>query len=192
MISLKPKKLIFIGASTGGPGLIEQIITALKFPIEGSIIIAQHMQREHLHSFAERLGRIGNIPVQFAIHATQIENGRIYVLGDTVHLVEKNNRIIIEEITKKGFYHPTIDELFFSAAALRDVIKIAYLLSGIGADGAKGLLSLKSAGYKTVAQDAASSIVYGMPKNAYEIGAATYVMSILEIVEDICRELQDV
>ena len=84
-----------------------------------------------------------------------------------------------------GIYHPTIDELFFSAAELKKCEIHAYLLSGIGADGAKGLKALKDAGHYSVAQDEATSIVYGMPKSAKEMQATSAVLSIDEIIKDI-------
>ena len=183
---LNPKKLILIGASTGGPGLLESIVTSLPSKIITPIIIAQHMDSLSLESFAKRLHRINNITVEFVTQKTQLRDGAIYLLGDTSIMKKENNSYFLEPFSHAtSFYHPTIDELFFSIAKLADVEVSAYLLSGIGADGAKGLLALKEAGVKTVAQDEATSIVYGMPKSAVEIDAASKVMSINEIKEDI-------
>jgi len=181
-----PKKLILIGASTGGPGLLESIVTALPQTILTPIIIAQHMDRLSLESFAKRLHRINNIRVEFVTQKTELKNGVIYLLEDTSVMKKEYNFYFLEPCSHTtGFYHPTIDELFFSVGKLEDIEVHAYLLSGIGADGAKGLLALKEAGAKTVAQDEATSIVYGMPKSAVEIDAAYAVMSINEIKEDI-------
>jgi two-component system chemotaxis response regulator CheB len=191
LISLKPKKLILIGASTGGPGLIEKIISSLPtVPINAAIVIAQHMNRVHLDSFSKRLNRINPIKVTFVSEKTTLLNGQIFLLEDTTTLQFEYGNIYLEkESLQKGYYHPTIDELFCSAAKLTNIEINAYLLSGIGADGAKGLLSLKDANCRTVAQDEKTSIVYGMPKSAFELGAHQYIMSIDEIIEDIHKEL---
>jgi len=183
---LNPKKLILIGASTGGPGLLESIVKVLPHKIITPIIIAQHMDSLSLESFAKRLHRINNITVEFVTQKTKLREGIIFLLEDTSVMQKESGSYFLEPFSQaRGFYHPTIDELFFSVAKLTDLEVHAYLLSGIGADGAKGLLALKEAGAKTVAQDEATSIVYGMPKSAVEINGASKVMSINEIKEDI-------
>ena len=183
---LNRKKLILIGASTGGPGLLESIIKALPHTITTPIIIAQHMDRVALESFAKRLHRINNITVEFITQKTELREGVIYLLEDTSVMQKEYNSYFLEPYPHAtGFYHPIIDELFFSVSKLDDIEVHAYLLSGIGADGAKGLLALRETGAKTVAQDEATSIVYGMPKSAVEMDAASKVMSIDEIKEDI-------
>ena len=190
MTSLKPKKIILLGASTGGPGLIEQIITVLKPPLNASIIISQHMESHHLHSFAKRIQRISPFEIIFASESQELLNGKIYILEDTTTLHLKQGKLFLQkESIHKGYYHPTIDALFFSASELYRVEIVTYLLSGIGADGAKGMLSLKEANYKTVAQDENTSIVYGMPKVAFDIGATTDVMSIQRIMLDVQKEM---
>ena len=190
MISSKPKQLILIGASTGGPGFIEKIIGSLGNTIDAAIIIGVHMNKLLLDSFAKRLNRINDVAVEFVTQETQIQNGKVYLLEETSILYQKNSFIFLDEQKPlTGYYHPTIDELFLSAAQLSDIQIIAYLLTGIGADGAKGMLALKNKGYRTVAQDEKTSIVYGMPKRAFEMGATTAVMSIEEIIKDIQAEI---
>lgn len=190
MTSLKLSKLILIGASTGGPGLIEKIISAFKKPPKVAVIIAQHMEAHHLVSFAKRLHRLNaSITVELITQETQISDGNIYVLEDTSEFYCKYDTVLLRKnMTTQSYYHPQIDELFSSASRLRNVAIVSYLLSGIGSDGAKGMLTLKETGHKTVAQDEASSIVYGMPKSAKEIGAALHVMSINAIVQDTQKE----
>jgi len=184
MFSSKIENLILIGASTGGPGFIKSIISALTDEINGIIIIAQHMSKVHLESFCRSLNSINSISVEFVREATKLSNGTIYILGDTAVLTRKKNNLYLKNIND-GFYHPTIDELFFSAALLQQTNISAYLLSGIGKDGARGLLTLKNANFQTIAQDKMSSIVYGMPKSAFELNAVQKVMSIDEIIYDI-------
>jgi len=186
---LKPKQLILIGASTGGPGFIEKIITSLGDSIDVAIVIAVHMNGLLLESFAKRLNRINHIAVDFVTQETKIQSGKIYLLEETSVIYEKSGAIFLKEQTPLvGYYHPTIDELFLSAAKLKDIQISAYLLTGIGADGAKGMLELKNRGFYTVAQDEKTSIVYGMPKRAFEMDALRAVMSIEKIVEDIQKK----
>jgi len=184
--SLKPK-LILIGASTGGPGLIEKIITSFEQKFEGSIIIAQHMDKISLASFARRLNRINKTTeVIFCENSYEtINSNTIYLLSDTTSLEQKTELILQTIPNFKGIYHPTIDELFFSATEIKNYDISAYLLSGIGADGAKGLKALKNAGCYCVAQDEKTSIVYGMPKRAKELDAASAIYSIDEIIKEI-------
>ena len=185
MNSLSPK-LILIGASTGGPGLIEQILIALPQKISVAIVIAQHMQSGFLKSFAKRLRRLSDIEVLFAKDTTNIESGFIYLLSNTSQLFSVAKEIkLIQDSKNSTIYHPDIDTLFLSASQLKNSTITAYLLSGIGDDGAKGLLALKKNGSYTVAQDEESSIVYGMPKSAYEIDAHCKIMDIQTIVDDI-------
>lgn len=186
MNSSKPDKIVLIGSSTGGPGLLESILTSLKQSIDFTIVIIQHMDALSLSSFSKRLNRINPSEVIFVNKNMPIKKGKIYLLKDSSFLCQNQNGYHIElDTTKKSFYHPEVDRFFSSAAKLKGVEIITYLLSGIGADGAKGMLDLKNAGFKTVAQDEETSIVYGMPKSAYELGASTHVMSIEEIIRDI-------
>ena len=185
MNSLKPKKLILIGASTGGPGLLEKIVTSLD-RIDFTIIIAQHMDRLSLSSFAKRLNRISENEVIFVDRRVAIENSKIYLLEDTSHIVhEQSSYYLQKESESTSFYHPDIDIFFSSALIMKDIIVTAYLLSGIGKDGAKGMLALKKSHCRTVAQDEKTSIVYGMPKSAKEMDACGSVMSIDKIIADI-------
>ena len=186
------KKLVLLGASTGGPGLIEEIFHKLT-SIQGTLIIAQHMDRLSLESFAARLDRISSIEVVCAKEKkTELHEGVVYVLHDTSRLFERDGTLFIEKEPQKRFYHPTIDELFGSAAHLHREWDIsAYILSGIGDDGVKGLQELytKRPNAKIVAQDEATSKVYGMPRCAKEAGVCNKVLSINEIAEDIKKDL---
>lgn len=180
-------KLILLGASTGGPGLIEKIISSFESSLEGSIVLAQHMDKVSLASFAKRLNRINPLTeVVFCEEKTKIVANKIYLLDATSFLKEGNSQLFLEpDFAYRGIYHPTIDKLFNSGATLSGYEIRAYLLSGIGADGAKGLLQLKEHGCRTIAQDEKSSIVYGMPKAAKELDAASSILSIEDIIKDI-------
>ena len=181
--------MILIGASTGGPGLIEKIIRSLPLEFRFPVIIAQHMDSIALNSFAKRLGRLKGHTVRLVDQCMKIEEGNVYILADTCCFVESNNSIVIEPSSDKGFFHPTIDTLFNSAASLKHVEIIAILLSGIGSDGAEGMKKLKYSGYLTIAQDEKTSVVYGMPKRAKEIDGTQEILAIDSIAKLISQKV---
>jgi two-component system chemotaxis response regulator CheB len=177
--------LLLIGASTGGPGLIENLVKNFKPEHDRTMIIAQHMDTLSLRTFANRLSRIWGDEVIFLSQSASIRERAIYLLSDTVRLSQRKGGKIVAEIdlAEKSFYHPTIDVLFDSAATLDETAVTAILLSGIGSDGVKGMHSLKKRGHRTIAQDEQSSIVYGMPKQAYEQNAAKERLSFNRIID---------
>ena len=164
---------------------MEKIIGSLTEPIDFSMVIAQHMNALALSSFAKRLDRITPNTVEFLDTTTTLQNGIIYLLEDSACFLDTSQITIAKCETDEGYYHPDIDTFFTSAKDIKGVEIVAYLLSGMGQDGAQGMLELKKRGFKTVAQDEQTSIIYGMPKSAYEIGACDFVMSINEIAQDI-------
>ncbi len=179
-------QLVLTGSSTGGPGLIETIVKHLPARIDGSLIIAQHMDPLPLKSFARRLARLCGHEVVYVQDDTPVRENAIYLLGDTAVLERTAVGMALKKPNgSEGFYHPTIDFLFESAARLRSYRISAFLLSGIGSDGAKGLKALKDAGQMTFAQDEATSIVYGMPKAAVEMDAAKRIMPIDTIAHHV-------
>ena len=183
------ERLILIGASTGGPGLIEKIVKLLPLEFRSPVIIAQHMDITALSSFAKRIGRLRGHTVQFVNQSINIEEGCIYILADTSYLIQRNGSIILEPSTDKGFFHPTIDTLFRSAVSLENVEITAIILSGIGSDGAEGMKKLRNSGHLTIAQDEKTSIVYGMPKRAKEMDGAQEILSIESIAKRISRKV---
>ena len=191
-MSLNPNRLVIIGASTGGPGLIEQIIKKIDH-INHPIIIAQHMEKLPLESFASRLNRIGKIDVVCAKdEKTLIEDKKIYLLHDTSVITKDNSRkLYIQKHSDKGYYHPHIDHLLSSIVQFNELDSIAiYILSGIGDDGTKGSQDIKNflPNAKIVAQDEKSSKVYGMPRSLKEAGICDKILSIDEIAIEIQKD----
>ncbi len=176
-------KLILIGSSTGGPSLLEKIISSLPQELHVTIVLSQHMQRSPLVSFANRLNRLSKHEVILVKETTPIHPSKIYILSDSTKIVKDNNTYLFQMIQKDTFYHPCIDQLFASAAVFDGEIH-AYILSGIGEDGVKGLKALQNKATR-IAQDESTSAVYGMPRAAYEANVIESVMSIDEIVMDI-------
>ena len=176
--------LIAIGASTGGPQAIETLLT--RMPAETPpIVVTQHMPAGFTKAFAERLDRVCAIRVVEATRGEQLQPGTAYVAPGEHHLVVRRRGILLMTDLHDGppVHHqrPAVDELFFSLAKLKGVPIVAALLTGMGADGADGLLALRKAGAETLAEDEHSCIVFGMPKEAIARGAAMHVATLLRM-----------
>jgi two-component system, chemotaxis family, protein-glutamate methylesterase/glutaminase len=180
--------VIAIGASTGGPQAIEAVLSRL--PAETPpIVIAQHMPAGFTKAFADRLDKASAIRVVEAAGGEQLEPGMAYVAPGEHHLVVQRSGIKLMTVLHDGpaLHHqrPAVDELFFSLAKLRGVPVVAALLTGMGSDGADGLLALRQAGAETIAEDEHSCIVFGMPREAIARGAAMHVATLLQMPQVI-------
>ncbi len=185
------ERLVLVGSSTGGPKLIEQIATVLPHNYPHPVIVAQHMPANFTSGFAARLQKKSELNV--------VESSNNLVLGRGMFVISKggehtllskkaSGRYVLKVVhnTQEHFFTPSIDELFCSAQRHFDPGKVlAVELTGIGTDGAKGLLALKQAGARTLAESEESATVYGMPKEAARIGAATKQLPFDRIIEEI-------
>ncbi len=169
--------LILIGASTGGPKSIASILADLPHNFAASIIIVQHIEQEFSAEFIHWLQSYTNIPICQAQAGEHLNSHTIYIASSNDHLII--NSYLRFSYTSKPEnipYRPSIDVLFDSVAAHWNSPCLAILLTGMGKDGAEGLLHLNQAGWTTIAQDESTSVVYGMPKVAKELGAATHIL----------------
>ena len=176
--------LIAIGASTGGTQAIETVLT--RMPADGPpIVIAQHMPAGFTRAFAERLNRVCAMRVVEAAGNEPLERGVAYVAPGDHHLtVERVGLRLLTRLDQKEPIHyqrPAVDALFASAARLRGLPTVAMLLTGMGADGADGMVALREAGAETIAEAEESCVVFGMPKEAIARGGALHVASLLVI-----------
>jgi len=176
--------IIAIGASTGGPQAIESLLT--RMPAETPpIVIAQHMPAGFTRAFAERLDKECRIRVIESAGGEVLEPGVAYVAPGGHHLVVEAHGVRLTTRLHEGpqLHHqrPAVDELFFSLARLRGVPIVGVLLTGMGADGADGMVALRKAGAETMAEDEHSCIVFGMPREAIARGGATHVATLLRM-----------
>jgi two-component system chemotaxis response regulator CheB len=188
--SLDPSKMsttdriVAIGASTGGTQAITEIITALPESTHG-IVIVQHMPPVFTSSFAERLNSISRIEVKEAVSGDRVLRGTALIAPGNHHMTVKRNGAMyyvdIIDGPMVNFVRPSVDVLFRSVAKYAGKNAVGVILTGMGEDGARGMLEMKEAGAFTVAQDEASSVVFGMPKRAIELGAVDRVASLDEI-----------
>lgn len=175
--------LIVVGSSTGGPAALEKIITGLPRDFPAAIMVIQHIGSEFCDSFARWLNRPESLPVSLAREGSRPTAGQVLVAMSHSHLVLRRDGTLgysVEPIDNP--FVPSID-VFMESCAQNWVggKGIAGILTGIGRDGAKGLLALRKLGWTTFAQDAATSVVYGMPKVAAEMGGAQNIIPIGEV-----------
>lgn len=187
-------KIVLIGASTGGPGVIEQLIRALPEHYPHPICIVQHFPAQLTHSFATRLQTCTVNRVIESSDGLILSAETIVIAHGGNHLSFSTNGEKVILTHKSGHegdredFVPSVDEMFLSAAEVYEPSSIlAILLSGIGDDGAKGMVKIASEGGMTLCQNEASSAVFGMPRQAIERGGACYVLSPLEIIEAMIK-----
>ena len=188
--------LIAIGASTGGPQAIEALLTRLPGACP-PIVIAQHMPAHFTKTYADRLDKVCAMHVVEATHGQVVESGTAYVApGDRHMTIERDGvRLLVHLSDGPPVHHqrPAVDVLFHSIAKLRAVKIVALLLTGMGQDGADGLLDLRGHGAETIAEHENSCVVFGMPREAIARGAATHVATLLRmpgLIADCFTKLQ--
>ena len=170
------KKIVMIGSSTGGPGLIEQICASLPREYPHPVCIVQHMPEQFTAAFAQRIDRVSQLPVHESANNMELLPGNIYVAkgGTHLHFAKKvSGKLVLREGKEKNhrFFQPSVDEMFHSALGVFSGEQImGVILTGIGDDGADGMVAMKQAGAYTVGESEETATVYGMPKEAYERG----------------------
>lgn len=187
-------KYILIGASTGGPRLIETIAKTLPENYPYPICVVQHMPPNFTKKFAERLDSLSKLKVVEASNGEEVVKGKMIIGkgGWHLHFAKREvDDVIVCKLapnTRNRFFVPSVDEMFFSALEVIDPKKIvAILLTGIGDDGADGMVALRKAGAYTIAESEETAVVYGMPKEAYLRGGATKVLPFPKILEEILK-----
>ena len=188
-------KIIAIGASTGGTKAIEAVLSGLPAAIPG-IVIVQHMPEQFTTSFAQRLNDICPMEVREAQNNDRVVPGVALIAPGNHHMVLSRNGgnylVGIKEGPRVHFQRPSVDVLFQSVAknAARNVVGV--ILTGMGADGAKGMLAMKTSGAYTMAQDEATCVVYGMPKEAVKLGGVDKVVPLPGMPQAIVKALSHV
>lgn len=184
------RKIIAIGASTGG---VEALIAVLtKFPVNcPPTVITQHMPATFTKSFAERLNRLCAPQVKEAEDGDRLEIGRIYLApGGDRHLEISNPaapRCMLLEGGPVNGHRPSVDVMFNSVSKLAGRKAVGVILTGMGRDGAAGLLGMRKAGATTIGQNEKTCVVYGMPRVAHEIGAVETQLPLNQIGEEILK-----
>lgn len=185
------KKIIVIGASTGGPKAIGQLLPSLSRDIGAAILIVQHMVPDFLPLFAERLQWGCSREVSVARSGDVIEPWRILIAPGGCHtLIRDSSGIKRIRLSKKKTSHgfsPSIDCAMESAATVYGKATVGVLLTGIGSDGAEGMKAIKDAGGSTLAEAPSTCVVFGMPKAAIELGCVDEIVPLPQIARAIGR-----
>lgn len=180
--------VIAVGASTGGTEALREFLMALPHDVPG-IVIVQHMPEKFTKSFADRLNELCNITVKEAENGDSVLRGRALIAPGNYHTLLKRSGAKYYVEVKEGplvnRHRPAVDVLFRSTARYAGSNAIGIIMTGMGDDGAKGLLEMKEAGAVTIAQDEKSCVVFGMPKEAIKLGAVDKILPLNKIAPQI-------
>lgn len=187
-VMVSSEKLVALGASTGGPEAIRRVLEPLPANCP-AILIAQHMPGGFTRSFAERLDRLCRITVKEAEQGERVLPGHAYIAPGDFHLKlgrsGANYVVQLDDGAPVNRHRPSVDVLFRSVAERAGRNAIGVLLTGMGKDGAAGLLDMRRAGAPTLAQDEETSLVFGMPREAIALSAATEVLALDEVAPSV-------
>ncbi len=182
--------VVAIGTSTGGTQALEAILSALPRVTPG-IVVVQHMPEKFTAAFAERLDSVCRVEVKEAKDSDRVLPGRVLIAPGGRHMSLKRSGARYYVEVKDGplvhHHRPSVDVLFRSVAKVAGSNAVGIIMTGMGSDGALGLQEMHEAGAHTVAQDEATSVVFGMPKEAIKLGAVDRVLPLQELAREIMR-----
>ena len=185
------KKVILVGSSTGGPGLIEQICASVPANFKYTICVVQHMPEQFTAAFAQRLNRSSPLNVHESSSNMELLPGNIYVARGGIHMnfaKKTSGKVVIREEKEKGscYFQPSVNEMMLSAAKVFPCdMLVGVILTGIGDDGAKGMVELKNNGAYTLGESEESATVYGMPKVAFDMGGVSEQLDFKQILHKL-------
>jgi len=183
-LSETTQKIVAIGASTGGTEALKDVLMQLPRNSPG-VIVVQHMPANFTGPFAQRLNGICEVEVREAKNGDTVGIGQVLIAPGDLHMVlrRSGHRYYVQlgSGDKVSGHRPSVDVLFSSVAKAAGANAVGVILTGMGGDGAKGLLSMRTAGARTIGQNEASCVVYGMPKVAFELGAVERQAPLLDI-----------
>lgn len=187
-------RVIAVGASTGGVQTFEALLKALPPSLPAGVLLVQHIPAGFSASFAQRLARVTSFDVREAADGDRLLPGRVLIAPGGRHMqLRRSGAQYLVEVRDGplvGHHKPSVDVLFRSVAQCAGRNAIGVLLTGMGEDGARGLLAMREAGAPTIAQDEASSVVYGMPRAAAQLGAAEQILDLALIAPALDRLLK--
>lgn len=189
-MSATTDKVIALGASTGGVQALTEVLTALPAAAPG-VVVVQHMPARFTSSFADRLNDACAVDVKEAADGDTVMPGRVLIAPGGFHMRLRRSgaRYYVEVVDGPDVHHqkPSVDVLFDSVAKYAGANAVGAILTGMGADGAVGLRNMRQAGARTIAQDEASSVVFGMPMEAIKCGAAERVLPLSDIARALLQ-----
>ncbi|MFZ6017546.1 MAG: protein-glutamate methylesterase/protein-glutamine glutaminase [Nitrospirota bacterium] len=184
-------EVIAVGASTGGPAAIQIILTRLPSDFSAGIVISQHMPRGFTASFAERLDKISGVQVKEAEEGDEVKKGNVLICPGGSHMSfrRRGQKIFttIKESTQMDKYIPSVDTMMSSVSEHFGSQAMGVILTGMGSDGKVGMLEIKNRGGYTIAESEETAVVFGMPSEVINAGAADRILPISEIPAEIVR-----
>lgn len=178
----RPQNLIALGASAGGPGALARVLSGLPVDFPAAVVIVQHVDAQFAGGLADWLGTDSKLPVRLAQEGDVPRAGTVLLAGRDHDLVlDGAGRLGYAPAAEGSAYRPSVDVFFKSVAEHWSGAAVGVLLTGMGRDGAQGLLAMRRQGWHTIAQDQASSAVFGMPKAAAELKAAVEILALDKI-----------
>lgn len=185
-----PVELIAIGASTGGTEAIETVLREMPPGCPG-IVAVQHIPAGFSRAFAERLNRVCRIDVKEAVEGDSIEPGKALIAPGNYHMMvrraSRGFRVSVQDGPPVCYQRPAVDVLFSSVAQATGAAAVGVILTGMGRDGAQGMLKMHQAGSFNIAQDEQSCVVFGMPREAVAAGAVDRVLPLSRIAAEVLR-----
>ena len=178
----RPENLVALGASAGGPGALAKLLSGLPADFPAAVVIVQHVDAQFARGLANWLGTQSSLPVRLVEEGDLPHPGTVLLAGRDHHLVLSGPaRLGYARATAACAYRPSVDRFFNSVAEHWKGNAVGVVLTGMGRDGAEGLLALRRQGFHTIAQDEATSAVFGMPKAAAELHAAAEILALDKI-----------
>jgi two-component system, chemotaxis family, protein-glutamate methylesterase/glutaminase len=186
--SLVVPEIVAIGASAGGPGTLATLFRGLTPSFALPILVVQHLAADFMPGLADWLNRSSNLPVRLAVDGEIPPPGTVLVAPGGHHLRLSTDRRIVLDSDRGNFrHHPAVDVLLRSVAESYGPRSIGVVLTGMGDDGAEGLRAMRATGARTIVQDEATCVVFGMPAAAIALGAAEFVLPLEKIASTILR-----
>jgi two-component system chemotaxis response regulator CheB len=180
---------VAIGASTGGPAALAEILGGLG-GLGASVLVVQHLHPDFVGGLVSWMARISPLPVELARHGEGLRAGVAYIAPGDTHLRVGPDDDIVLDAAPETLHRPSVDVLFMSLAGRKNGSNVGVLLTGMGDDGAQGMVALRRRGDVTIAQDEATSVVFGMPLAAQRLGGAVHVVPLDQIARTIVRALR--
>ncbi len=188
------EKILVIGTSTGGPRALQEVVPKIPADIDSGILIVQHMPPKFTKSLAERLDSLSELVVKEAEDGDRISPGVALVAPGDYHMVLERGdgefRVRNVKTPPIGKLRPAVDVTMLSVAEVWNGFIVGVIMTGMGKDGAKGMLMIKKRGGKTIVEDKSTCVVYGMPRAVVEIGAADIIVPLYEIPKKIVEVIK--
>jgi two-component system, chemotaxis family, protein-glutamate methylesterase/glutaminase len=184
-----PIKLVVIGVSTGGPNALAQIIPALPGNLPVPVMIVQHMPPVFTRLLGERLNQQSPLTVKEAVHGEPIKLGCVYIAPGDYHMGLAGGKVVLDQNPPENSCRPAVDVLFRSAAKTAGTGVLGIILTGMGQDGFRGAQAIVEAGGHVLAQDQATSVVWGMPSFVTKAGLAEQILPLNRVATEIVQRV---